>query len=114
MSEHKPVQDALIPDEVTPDMLVTLLPSAQAVLKASAKYLAAVRKMMLTASKKTYVGKYGNIDPITEVLYDTASLAQKTLDAGLAMETMLSKPLKSREIVMLSDLRAAFTKTEES
>lgn len=73
MSGRKPVQDALIPDEVTPDMLVTLLPSAQAVLKASAKYLA----------------------------------------AGLAMETMLSKPLKSREIVMLADLRAAFTNTEE-
>lgn len=41
------------------------------------------------------------------MVYDTAGLAQRTLDAGLAIETMLSKPLKSREVVMLADLRSS-------
>ena len=66
--------DALVPDEATPEMLVELLPKAQGILKASASYLALVRRAM---------------------------------DAGLAIETMLSKPLKSREVVMLADLRSS-------
>ncbi|MCI1984097.1 MAG: hypothetical protein LKJ47_04925 [Bifidobacteriaceae bacterium] len=115
MVNKKPVQDALVPDEATPDMLVGLLPKAQGILKASAAYLAAVRGLMDSKDKKAYIEKWGGkVDPITEVLYDTASLAQKTLDAGLAMETMLSKPLKSREIVMLDDLRHAFEERDDA
>lgn len=97
--------DALVPDEATPEMLVELLPKAQGILKASASYLALVRRAMDSKTKQEHLQRWGDIDPITEVVYDTDSLAQRTLDAGLAIETMLSKPLKSREVVMLADLR---------
>lgn len=97
--------DALVPDEATPEMLVELLPKAQGILKASASYLALVRRAMDSKTKQEHLQRWGDIDPITEVVYDTAGLAQRTLDAGLAIETMLSKPLKSREVVMLADLR---------
>lgn len=97
--------DALVPDEATPEMLVDLLPKAQGILKASASYLALVRRAMDSKTKQEHLQRWGDIDPITEVVYDTDSLAQRTLDAGLAIETMLSKPLKSREVVMLADLR---------
>lgn len=99
--------DALVPDEATPEMLVELLPKAQGILKASASYLALVRRAMDSKTKQEHLQRWGDIDPITEVVYDTASLAQRTLDAGLAIETMLSKPLKSREVVMLADLRSS-------
>ena len=104
-SDVKRSQEALIPDEATPDMLVELIPRAQQIMKASAAYLAQVRRSMTQATKKEYVAKWGDIDAITETIYDTAELAQRTLDAGLAVETMLAKPLKSREVVMLDDLR---------
>ena len=50
------------------------------------------------------------MDPITETLYDTADLAQICMDAGLAVETMLAKPLSSRQMVLLQDLRASITR----
>lgn len=108
----KASQEALIPDEATPDMLVELLPKAQQIMKASAAYLAQVRRYMTQATKKDYVAKWKDIDAITETIYDTAELAQKTLDAGLAVETMLAKPLKSRELVMLDDLRRSLNPPE--
>ena len=114
MAKQKNVQEALIPQEATPDTLVGLIPKAQGVMKASAQYLAAVRQLMDSESKKQHVAKWGDISPITEVIYDTADLAQRTLDAGLAIETMLSKPLKSRQIVMLDDLRHALNKRDDT
>ncbi|KAB5608391.1 hypothetical protein [Bifidobacterium jacchi] len=88
-----------------------LIPRAQQIMKASAAYLAQVRKYMTQATKKEYAAKWGDIDAITETIYDTAELAQRTLDAGLAVETMLAKPLKSREVVMLDDLRRSLDPT---
>ncbi|KAA8832587.1 hypothetical protein [Bifidobacterium tissieri] len=113
MAKKEPVnQEALIPDEATPDMLVELIPKAQQIMKASAAYLAQVRKYMTQSTKKDYVAKWKDIDAITETIYDTADLAQKTLETGLAVETMLAKPLKSRELVMLSDLRRSLNPPE--
>ena len=112
MDTTRPVQEALIPEEATPDMLVDLLPKAQNILKASATYLAAVRKLTTAKSKQEHVEKWGDLSVLTETLYDSAELAQKTLDAWLAIETMLSKPLKSRNLVMLADLRRAFREGE--
>jgi hypothetical protein len=114
MTQQKPVQGSLVPDEATPDMLVGLLPKAQGILKASATYLAAVRGLLASKDKMAHIKRWGDLTPVTEVLYDTASLAQKTLDAGLAMETMLSKPLKSREIVMLDNLRHALSEHDDA
>lgn len=114
MSDVKKTQEALIPDESTPDILVELIPKAQQIMKASAAYLAQVRKYMTKNSKQEYVDKWKDIYAITETIYDTAELAQRTLDVGLAVETMLAKPLKSREVVMLEDLHRSLEPADET
>ena len=113
MVEKKPIQEALIPNEATPATLVDLLPKAQVILKGSAQYLTEVRKYLSSRDKQEHLKKWGDLDALTEVLYDTASLAQKTLDAGLAIETMLTKPLSAHEIVLLQDLRDAINHGDE-
>ena len=75
--------DALVQDDATPEMLVELLPKAQGTLKASASYLALVRRAMDSKTKQEQLQRWGDNGPITEVVYDTASLAQRTLDEGL-------------------------------
>lgn len=113
MADKKPIQHALIPDEATPATLVDLLPKAQQILKASAQYLTEVRKFLSNKTKQDHLKEWGEIDALTEVLYDTAARSQKTLDAGLAIETMLTKPLSSHEIILLDDLRNAIDNIEE-
>lgn len=56
--------DALVPDEATPEMLVELLPKAQGILKASASYLALVRRAMDSKTKQEHLQRWGDIDPI--------------------------------------------------
>lgn len=110
--QSKQSKNALIPDEITPDMLNDLLPKAQGLLRAASIYAAAVRKLVeydtKTAWRKAWPA--ATMDPITETLYDTADLAQICMDAGLAVETMLAKPLSSRQMVLLQDLRASITR----
>lgn len=68
-------QQALIPQEATPDTLIDL------------------------------IDKWGGIHAITEAVYDCADLAQRILDAGLAMENMCAKPATSRQMILIDDLR---------
>lgn len=65
-------QQALIPQEATPDTLIDLI---------------------------------GKTQQVTEAVYDCADLAQRILDAGLAMENMCAKPATSRQMILIDDLR---------
>ena len=59
------VQDALIPDEITPLMLLALTAKASRMKDAAAAFRIAASKMLDLATKDEYIEKYKNIDPIT-------------------------------------------------
>lgn len=98
-------QQALIPQEATPDTLIDLIGKTQQVTKSAAVVLKACRTVMDTRTKKEHIDKWGGIHAITEVMYDCADLAQRILDAGLAMENMCAKPATSRQMIFIDDLR---------
>nr|DAQ97212.1 MAG TPA: hypothetical protein [Caudoviricetes sp.] len=98
-------QQALIPQEATPDTPIDLIGKTQQVTKAAAVVLKACRACMDTKTKKEHIDKWGDMHAITEVVYDCADLAQRILDAGLAMESMCAKPASSRQMILIDDLR---------
>ena len=76
------VQDALIPDEITPLMLLALTAKASRMKDAAAAFRIAASKMLDLATKDEYIEKYKNIDPITDALYDACDLSQHIFDAA--------------------------------
>ncbi|QTL79126.1 hypothetical protein J7M36_06890 [Bifidobacterium dentium] len=102
---RKTEQQALIPQEATPDLLIDLIGKTQQITKAAAGVLKACRACMDTGTKKEYIEKWGGIHTVTEAVYDCADLAQRIVDAGLAMETMCAKPAGSRQMILIDDLR---------
>lgn len=105
---RKTEQQALIPQEATPDLLIDLIDligKTQQITKAAAGVLKACRTCMDTRTKKEYIEKWGGIHTVTEAVYDCADLAQRIVDAGLAMETMCAKPAGSRQMILIDDLR---------
>ncbi|RSX52675.1 hypothetical protein [Bifidobacterium callimiconis] len=111
--KRKLVQDQLIPDEITPVMLLKLSKKASTLKDCAAAFRIAVAGMLELPTKQAYIRTYGSIDAVTEALYDADQLAQGIIDAGFAIETMITKPLKSRELIMLDDLRRSLeTDTE--
>lgn len=73
-------QQALIPQEATPDTLIDLIGKTQQVTKAAAVVLKACRTVMDTKNKQEHIDKWGGIHAITEAVYDCADLAQRILD----------------------------------
>lgn len=73
-------QQALIPQEATPDTLIDLIGKTQQVTKAAAIVLKACRTVMDTKNKQEHIDKWGGIHAITEAVYDCADLAQRILD----------------------------------
>lgn len=80
------VQDALIPDEITPLMLLALTAKASRMKDAAAAFRIAASKMLDLATKDEYIEKYKNIDPITDALYDACDLSQHIFDAANAVK----------------------------
>lgn len=68
-------QQALIPQEATPDTLIDLIGKTQQVTKAAAVVLKACRTVMDTKNKQEHIDKWGGIHAITEAVYDCADLA---------------------------------------
>lgn len=73
-------QQALIPQEATPDTLIDLIGKTQQVTKAAAVVLKACRNVMDIKNKQEHIDKWGGIHAITEAVYDCADLAQRILD----------------------------------
>ena len=106
--KKKPMkQDALVPDELTPDMTLMLIPAATSLQKACATYLTKVRMLMETRDKDTWREKWpdAEMNECVEVVYDTADMAQRMLKTAQAISTMLVTPLNSHEVVLLDELR---------
>lgn len=100
-------QDALVPDELTPDMTLKLIPAATSLQKACATYLTKVRMLMETRDKDSWREKWpdAEMNEYVEVVYDTADMAQRMLKTAQAISTMLVTPLNSHEVVLLDELR---------
>ena len=69
------VQDALIPDEITPLMLLALTAKASRMKDAAAAFRIAASKMLDLATKNEYIEKYKNIDPSPTPVRRLRSLA---------------------------------------
>lgn len=105
------VQDALIPDEITPLMLLALTAKASRMKDAAAAFRIAASKMLDLASKMLdlatkdeYIEKYKNIDPITDALYDACDLSQHIFDAANAVNDLINYPVEARERVVKADI----------
>ena len=98
------VQDALIPDEITPLMLLALTAKASRMKDAAAAFRIAASKMLDLATKDEYIEKYKNIDPITDALYDACDLSQHIFDAANAVNDLINYPVEARERVVKADI----------
>ena len=94
------VQEALIPDENTPLMLLALTPKASRMKDAAAAFRLAASRMLDIATKGEYIAKYKNIDPVTDALYDAIALAQHIFDAATAVDDLINYPVEARERVV--------------
>ncbi|KFI57461.1 hypothetical protein BCHO_0880 [Bifidobacterium choerinum] len=106
--KKKPMpQDALVPDELTPDMTLMLMKPAADLYKACAAYLMKVRTLMETRDKDSWREKWpdSEMSECVEVVYDTADMAQRMLKTAQAINTMLTTPLNSHHAVLLDELR---------
>lgn len=98
-------QQALIPQEATPDTSSTSSarrsrsprPRPSCSRRAGASWTPTPRRSTWRSG--------GGIHAITEAVYDCADLAQRILDAGLAMENMCAKLATSRQMILIDDLR---------
>lgn len=109
-------QDALVPDELTPDMTLMLIPAAATMQKACAQYLSRVRQLMETKDKDSWREKWPDAEmgECVEVVYDTADMAQRMLKTAQAIQTMLVTPLNSHEAVLLDELRRSLEPQDET
>ena len=98
------VQDALIPDEITPLMLLALTAKASRMKDAAAAFRIAASKMLDLATKDEYIEKYKNIDTITDALYDACDLSQHIFDAAYAVNDLINYPVEARERVVKADI----------
>lgn len=99
-------QQALIPQEATPDTFIDLIGKTQQVTtKPRPSCSRHAAPSWTPKNKQEHIDKWGGIHAITEAVYDCADLAQRILDAGLAMENMCAKPATSRQMILIDDLR---------
>ena len=102
---RKTEQQALIPQEATPDLLIDMIAKTQQITKSAVTVIKACRSCMDSRTKQEHIDRWGDINVITEAIYDIADLAQRIVDTGLAMETLCAKPVSSRHMIMVDDLR---------
>lgn len=117
MSKNKDanlVQDALIPDEMSPLSLLDFNAPCAKIKQAAVDFRRAVNHKMQLADKASYLDKFHQIDPYTEAVYDTDMLAQHIIDCAEAMNRLLTYPKEARKAVMLGDLHKSLKPFEES
>lgn len=107
------VQDALIPDEVTPLMLLPLSGSAGAVKKAASQFRVRAARLLDCATKEEYVEKYKGISPYVEALYDADAMAQHVIDEATVMDDLMTYPTDPRRRIMLDDLKKSLDPFED-
>ena len=99
------VQDALIPDEITPLMLLALTAKASRMKDAAAAF-------RIAAKQDARPGHQGRIHrettrtstPSPTALYDACDLSQHIFDAANAVNDLINYPVEARERVVKADI----------
>ncbi len=93
------VQDALIPDEMSPLSLLDFNSSCAKIKQAAVDFRRAVNHKMQLETKDAYLDKFHQIDPYTEAVYDTDALAQHIIDCAEVINRLLTYPKDARRAV---------------
>lgn len=98
------VQDALIPDEMSPLGLLDFNSSCAKIKQAAVDFRRAVNHKMQLETKDAYLDKFHQIDPYTEAVYDTDVLAQHIIDCAEVINRLLTYPKDARRAVLYDNL----------
>ena len=108
------VQDALIPDEMSPLSLLNFNSSCAKIKQAAVDFRRAVNHKMQLETKDAYLDKFHQIDPYTEAVYDTDALAQHIIDCAEVINRLLTYPKDARRAVLYDNLHDSLATFEES
>lgn len=108
------VQDALIPDEMSPLSLLDFNSSCAKIKQAAVDFRRAVNHKMQLETKDAYLDKFHQIDPYTEAVYDTDALAQHIIDCAEVINRLLTYPKDARRAVLYDNLHGSLATFEES
>lgn len=108
------VQDALIPDEMSPLSLLDFNSSCAKIKQAAVDFRRAVNHKMQLETKDAYLDKFHQIDPYTEAVYDTDALAQHIIDCAEVINRLLTNPKDARRAVLYDNLHDSLATFEES
>lgn len=98
------VQDALIPDEMSPLSLLDFNSSCAKIKQAAVDFRRAVNHKMQLETKDAYLDKFHQIDPYTEAVCDTDALAQHIIDCAEVINRLLTYPKDARRAVLYDNL----------
>ena len=107
------VQDALIPDEMSPLSLLDFNSSCAKIKQAAVDFRRAVNHKMQLETKDAYLDKFHQIDPYTEAVYDTDALAQHIIDCAEVINRLLTYPKDARRAVLYDNLHDSLATFEE-
>lgn len=108
------VQDALIPDEMSPLSLLDFNSSCAKIKQAAVDFRRAVNHKMQLETKDAYLDKFHQIDPYTEAVYDTDARAQHLIDCAEVINRLLTYPKDARRAVLYDNLHDSLATFEES
>lgn len=108
------VQDALIPDEMSPLSLLDFNSSCAKIKQAAVDFRRAVNHKMQLETKDAYLDKFHQIDPYTEAVYDTDALARHIIDCAEVINRLLTYPKDARRAVLYDNLHDSLATFEES
>lgn len=108
------VQDALIPDEMSPLKLLDFNAGNAKIKQAAVDLRRSVNTAKPMSSKTEYLAKFQHIDAVTEAIFDVDVLAQHIVDCAEAINRLLTYPREARRTIMLDDLHRSLKPFEES
>lgn len=108
------VQDALIPDEMSPLSLLDFNSSCAKIKQAAVDFRRAVNHKMQLETKDAYLDKFHQIDPYTEAVYDTDALAQHIIDCAEVINRLLTYPKDARRAVLYDNLHDSLALSEKA
>ena len=100
------VQDALIPDEMSPLSLLDFNSSCAKIKQAAVDFRRAVNHKMQLETKDAYLDKFHQID--------TDALAQHIIDCAEVINRLLTYPKDARRAVLYDNLHDSLATFEES
>ena len=95
------VQDALIPDEMSPLKLLDFNAGNAKIKQAAVDLRRSVNNAKPMSSKTEYLAKFQHIDAVTEAIFDVDVLAQHIVDCAEAINRLLTYPREARRTIKI-------------